>query len=560
MRYMEASTVSAQPSGSLRGWLPQGGSLPAAEWNRRHRALLGCLWLSAIAITLYGAVSSGYDAVHALAHAAGPLMLAAAASITRIGRTARAACVSVGLLTVAALLVHLTGGLIEAHFMFFVVIVALTLYEDWLPFLLAVAYVLVHHGALGTALPQEVYNRPEAWQDPWGWAGIHALFVAMAGAAGIVAWRLNESVRSRMRETQHELAILSETDSLTHLANRRRAMIDLERAFAPGAPESSILVLFDLDGFKAYNDSFGHPAGDALLTRLGQRLAASAGDGMGTYRLGGDEFCVLGPATADDRPAIEAATVAALRDSGQAFAVSASFGSVLIPAEADNASDAMRLADQRMYARKNSSRPTAVDQSKNVLMQALSERHPDLGWHLDNVAKLVEPVAEMLRLTAGETRTLRDAAALHDVGKVAIPDAILNKPEPLDEGERDFIDRHTLIGQRIVAAAPALSGVGRIIRATHERWDGAGYPDGLAGEEIPIEARIIAVCDAYDAMTSERPYSRPRTHEAALAELRRCAGSQFDLSVVEALAAVAPSVQRIGAGTGRADPVAASAS
>jgi two-component system cell cycle response regulator len=187
-----------------------------------------------------------------------------------------------------------------------------------------------------------------------------------------------------------------------------------------------------------------------------------------------------------------------------------------------------------MYANKQSSRPSAVSQSKDVLVQALTERHPELGGHLNEVGELVEPVARQLAMPEDEVQVLRNAAHLHDIGKVAIPDAIMAKPGPLDEAEWEFMRRHTVIGQRIVTAAPVLAGVGELIRSSHERWDGSGYPDGLAGDQTPLGARIIAICDAYDAMTSDRPYRVALSHEDAMAELRRCAGTQFAPDVVAA--------------------------
>src|SRR5262249_38087358 len=131
-----------------------------------------------------------------------------------------------------------------------------------------------------------------------------------------------------------------------------------------------------------------------------------------------------------------------------------------------------------------------------------------------------------------ELEELRLAAELHDVGKLAVPDEILRKAGPLTEEEWAFVERHTLVGQRILAAAPSLARVGEIVRATHERWDGTGYPDGLAGEAIPLAARVISVCDAYTAMTARRPYRLPVTSDAAIEELTRCAGSQFDPELV----------------------------
>jgi diguanylate cyclase (GGDEF)-like protein len=517
--------------------LPRGGSLPEEEWARRHRVLVVALWLNVVVLTGYGVVVGGYSALHNVAHGVSLVTCAVLATSSRFSTKVRSALTSIGLLTAAALLVHLTGGLIEAHFYFFVVIVALTLYEDWLPFLLAVAYVLFHHGVVGTLDPHEVYNRPAGWEHPWLWAGIHAFFVALAGVAAVSAWRLNEDVRDRMRRTQDKLARISETDSLTGLANRRKAMTDLETLFRE-SPDRTALFLFDLNGFKAYNDTFGHPAGDAMLLRLGRRFATAVGDRGTPYRLGGDEFCLLAPCPEDERAPLEAAAAAALSERGQAFAVSAAHGSVLIPDEATTASEAMRAADQRMYANKQSSRPSAISQSKGVLIQALTERNPELGGHLNKVAELVEPVGRKLQVPAEDIQALYSAAQLHDVGKVAIPDAIMSKPGPLDDAEWEFIRRHPVIGQRIVAAAPVLAGVGELIRQSHERWDGGGYPDGCAGEEIGLGARIIAVCDAYDAMTSDRPYRLALTPEDAMAELRRCAGTQFDPAVVTAFEAV----------------------
>ena len=147
-------------------------------------------------------------------------------------------------------------------------------------------------------------------------------------------------------------------------------------------------------------------------------------------------------------------------------------------------------------------------------------------------------------MSTEELDELARASELHDIGKVAIPDAILNKPGPLTEDEWAFMRRHTLIGERILSAAPALRPVASIVRSSHERWDGSGYPDGLAGKETPLGARIIAVCDAYHAMVSERPYRPAMSAGEALAEIRRCSGSQFDPRVVDVLA---EALERVGA-------------
>jgi diguanylate cyclase (GGDEF)-like protein len=361
--------------------------------------------------------------------------------------------------------------------------------------------------------------------------------LALALAVGTIVVIL---VRLRMtfRENEQILGQIrtqAVTDALTGLGNRRRLMDDLSHVLAmPETARPRILIIYDLNGFKRYNDTFGHPAGDSLLQRLGGKLDAVMASRGAAYRLGGDEFCVLS-AEADAPERLLDATVAALSEEGEGFSVTTSFGAVFLPDETDDPSEALRLADQRLYGQKRLSE-LARNRPHEVLLQALSEREPMLLEHSRSVARLSLAVADRLELPEEERSQLRIAAELHDVGKLAIPDAILLKSEPLTDGEWEFLRRHTVIGERIVAATPALRNVGHIVRASHEQWDGRGYPDGLAGHEIPLAARIIAVCDAFKAMTSERPYGRMMSVEDAMAELRRCAGTQFDPGVTAAFA------------------------
>jgi two-component system, cell cycle response regulator len=367
--------------------------------------------------------------------------------------------------------------------------------------------------------------------------GLNLLAVGLAAAALLaVMARLSVTFRENvaMLRTSREEAL---TDALTELGNRRalsrRLDAALEHARETGG--SLVLVLFDLDGFKHYNDTFGHPAGDALLVRLGRSLQAYMGDRGEAFRMGGDEFCAL--FESEVREADVAGAALALSEHGEGFAIGCSYGAIALPREAADAPAALRIADQRMYAQKHAGRMSAGNQSKEVLLRALTERNPELGSHLTGVAALAEATARSLGLRHDEVERVRHAAELHDVGKVAVPDEILDKPGPLDEGEWEFIRRHTVIGERIIAAAPALGGVAALVRSSHERFDGAGYPDRLAGEEIPLGSRIVAVADAFDAMTSTRSYSAAQTPNEALTELRRCAGAQFDPVVVEAFAA-----------------------
>jgi diguanylate cyclase (GGDEF)-like protein len=370
-------------------------------------------------------------------------------------------------------------------------------------------------------------------------SGMNPLAVALAALSLVaVMARLMLTFRENvaMLHTSRGEAL---TDSLTGLGNRRA----LSRELAARLPEADdgqpiVLVLFDLDGFKRYNDTFGHPAGDALLTRLGANLAKYLSGRGSAFRMGGDEFCALFEPGSEIADPIIAGAATALTEHGEGFTVTSSYGSIVLPREAQDATEALRIADQRMYAQKNAGRTSAMRQSKDVLVRALTERSPERFAHLEGVAELAEQTARRLGLGDEEAEQVRHAAELHDIGKVAIPDAILTKPGPLDPREWEFIRRHTLIGERIVAAAPALVPVARLVRSSHERWDGTGYPDKLAEQEIPVGSRVVSVADAFDAMTSERPYSAAVAPALALEELRRNAGAQFDPVVVEAFCAV----------------------
>lgn len=328
----------------------------------------------------------------------------------------------------------------------------------------------------------------------------------------------------------------AQTDALTKLGNRRKLEADLaQRLTSASADCPLVLVLLDLDGFKSYNDTFGHMAGDAILARLGARLAYAVRAHGAAYRLGGDEFCVLAAAHAEELEKLVTASAAALEERGQGFAIRASYGAALLPHEATTLEYALELADERMYAVKKG-RPSHVhDQTRDVLMHIMRAKQPSLEDHSSEVGQLCVRVGRRLGMNAEQLDELMRAAELHDIGKVGIPDAILDKPDALDAAEWELMRAHTLLGERILNAAPALRPVAVLVRASHERWDGKGYPDGLLGTEIPMGARIIAACDAYEAMTTDRSYRPAGDHASACAELRRAAGTQFDPEVVEAL-------------------------
>jgi two-component system cell cycle response regulator len=367
-------------------------------------------------------------------------------------------------------------------------------------------------------------------------ARLNILAVVLATATlGLVIVRLAVTFRENRRlfELTRQEAT---TDALTGLANRRQLLADLERRLGAESPSQTLLMLFDLDGFKSYNDTFGHPAGDALLVRLGSKLAAVPGDGGSVYRLGGDEFCLVAAIGEDEAEPLIDRACEALSERGEGFEIISSFGAVLLPDEATDASQALQTADERLYAQKYSHRGES-ERTMSALLAALAIREPELEAQRADVGTLATDVGRMLGLRRDELDDLERAAQLHDLGMLAVPDEILHKPGPLDEREWAFVREHTIVGERILRAHPALRSVAGIVRASHENWDGSGYPDGLAEVETPLAARIIRACNAYVAMTSERPYRQAFSEDDALNELMRLAGTEYDPTVARVLIA-----------------------
>ena len=499
---------------ALRSRLPRGGELPHEEWDRRHRALTRVLWIIAFGFAV-ASLALGYPLFHTALHVVPLTVVAIISGQDRWPRMVRSLACSFGLLTTAALGVHLAGGRIEAHFSFFVLVVLLTLYEDWTVFVMAVGYVLVHHGLLGMVQPHEVFHDADQFNHPWTWAAIHALFVAATSIAGIVAWRLNEDVRRRMRAVQDELAAVAATDALTGLGNRRRLIVDLEACIQHG---DTTLTLFDLDGFKAYNDTFGHPAGDALLERLGQRLAAAVA-GLGcAYRLGGDEFCVL----------LEASAVRRCSPSPLRPSASAARHSRSAPRSEPSTSDRRGCqrrggapARRQPHVRPEEQRAGLGRQAEQGRAAARARRAPPRpGRPPRRRRRDRRRRGPHAGVDEDEMETIRQAAELHDIGKVAIPDAILTSPA-----------RSTRASGRSCAATRSSASGSSPPRRPWPRSPASCAPATSAGTaratptasratDIPLGARIIAVCDAFDAMVTDRPYSAARNFGEAVDELR----------------------------------------
>jgi len=349
-------------------------------------------------------------------------------------------------------------------------------------------------------------------------------------------------------------------DELTGLFNRRhfeeRLKEEIPRHFRYGN-EFSVLLL-DLDNFKSYNDMHGHPAGDILLSQIGKIIKSSIRDADQAFRYGGDEFAVILPQTAKDDAYVVAERVRGQIAGGmekEAVTVTCSIGLASYPSDGMIPGELITVADTALYYAKRTGGNRVYLSSKILseplddgginarhnglsavyaLASAVEARDPYVYGHSRKVNTLAVVLAEAIGLSPDEVSKVSTAALLHDIGKIGIPDKVLNKKGELNAEDWEAIKAHPKLGANIVGNIPNLVPCVSSILHHHERWDGSGYPKGLKGEEIPIEARILAIADSFDAMTSARPYRPALSHEEAVKELRQGAGIQFDPKLVEA--------------------------
>ena len=361
-------------------------------------------------------------------------------------------------------------------------------------------------------------------------------------------------------------------DDLTGLRNHRALWRELTRRGETTSTEDPIsLVMLDFDMFNAVNERYGHAIGDAVLRRCAAVLRDAAPTPRLAFRYGGEEFVVLVPGDEEDaRMLAEEVRVQISGLNGRLPAVTVSCG----VAQFDEPVEpwiALDRADAALQAAKRTGRnrvvvsgrpqptgnPYLVEELEQetarraalaLAMATLGERDPDTADHSEDVLALCESVGRRLGLGATELEHLMTGAQLHDVGKVAVPSQILNKPGPLTDDEWSVIREHTIIGERILRSVPEMAEVATIVRHSHEHWDGQGYPDGLVGDRIPLASRIILCADAFHAIRSNRPYRSGQPADEAFAELRRCSGTQFDPTVVAALLDVAEDLRKQKAG------------
>jgi diguanylate cyclase (GGDEF)-like protein/PAS domain S-box-containing protein/putative nucleotidyltransferase with HDIG domain len=356
---------------------------------------------------------------------------------------------------------------------------------------------------------------------------------------------------ARLLEKMRELSI---TDEMTGLNNRRHfyEVLEAEIGRTQRYGLSFSVAMLDLDEFKEFNDKYGHTNGDVVLRSLGERLQSSLRKSDVAFRYGGDEFAIILPSTDAasakkivDRIRSEWAEAPKVHNLLIEGRLGFSVGIAQYPENAETADGLVFLADTALYrSKREGGYKTTLVSDLGTLASGAIDRHtldhvyalaatvdardPYTYGHSKRVAAISEMIGKAIRLSQSELAQLRGAALLHDIGKVGVPDSTLGKPGKLTEKEWEVIRKHSAEGARIVGHVKALAALVPIIKHHHEWYDGTGYPDGLKGERIPVGARIISIADAYDTMTTRRPYREPMSREEALGELRRCCGTQFD--------------------------------
>jgi diguanylate cyclase (GGDEF)-like protein/PAS domain S-box-containing protein/putative nucleotidyltransferase with HDIG domain len=337
------------------------------------------------------------------------------------------------------------------------------------------------------------------------------------------------------KKLEKDLTYSSNYDFLTGLYNRRCFEEQMTALDQEGKLPLS-LIMADVNGLKLINDSFGHKEGDQLLAAAARALEAGCGKGDIAARIGGGEFAILMPG-ADGQQAEEAITKISEEIRRKALnhsVLSISFGYASKNDRDDDIHAVYVEAENQMYKQKIYESSSMRSKTIDVIMNSLYEKSQRELSHSKRVGWLCAQVAQEMGFSGDGIKMLELAGLVHDIGKIGVEEKILNKPGALDDSEWDVMKNHPEAGWRILSSVHEFSEIADFILAHHEKWDGTGYPNGLKGEAIPLEARIIAVVDAFDAMTSQRSYRAPMEAEKAVAEIKRCAGSQFDPRVVEA--------------------------
>ncbi|MCF8112150.1 MAG: diguanylate cyclase [Desulfobacteraceae bacterium] len=338
------------------------------------------------------------------------------------------------------------------------------------------------------------------------------------------------------KEAEENLRRMSFRDSMTALYNRNFFEEEMNR-LQDGRYSPIGIIICDLDGLKFINDTLGHQSGDEMLLNIAELLKDNFRASDIIARIGGDEFAILLPGVDHD---IAEKLVRRLRQgvenhnrTNPGLPISLSIGYGVSTQRPVDMQALFREADDKMYRDKLQQEKSSRSAPVQALTKAIEARDFDTEGHSERLKELVVSLARAMDLGEDTVNDLLLLAKFHDLGKVGIPDDILFKPGPLTEQEMMEMKKHSETGYRIAQSVPDLAPIADLILWHHERWDGQGYPQGLQGEEIPLSCRILFIADAYDAMTSDRPYRKAMTASEAVEELRRCAGTQFDPNLVE---------------------------
>lgn len=382
---------------------------------------------------------------------------------------------------------------------------------------------------------------------------------------------LNQMASQRIRVEQ-ALERQAATDRLTGLRSHRSLLEELarevERSLRCDRPVS--VMMMDIDGFRLFNDAYGYQEGDRLLKQVAKALEREfrASDMVGRY--GGDDFMVILPETSRDEAILRANRLleALARERvqpsyGESLPLALSVGIVACPDDSRHREELIAYAAASLAEAKEISGSALVVSCRepgetvarerspfgvlDALVRAVDKKDRYTRRHSQQNAEFAVELGKRMGLTEAAVSALRVAGLLHDVGKIGVPDDILKKPGPLSDEERELMREHVVLSNLIVHGIPNLEDTSDAVYCHHERWDGAGYPRGLKGEEVPIAGRIMALVDAYSAMILDRPYRKALTHAEAVAELRRNAGTQFDADLVELFINLLESPQRIAA-------------
>jgi len=384
-----------------------------------------------------------------------------------------------------------------------------------------------------SGIPYELELETVVADGKHGWVWVRGEAVRSPDGNITGLWGAAQDITER-KKTERELLYLSNHDHLTGLHNRRffeEALMRLDtRANLPLS-----IIMCDVNGLKLVNDSFGHDAGDLFLKKAAEIITRACRSEDIIARMGGDEFVIVLPRTTEEETEQIANLMKefALKEKVANIELSISFGYETKTKDTQSIVEVIANAENHMYRHKLYERASIRSKTIDLIMNTLFEKSNREAMHSSRVSNICQAIASKMNFSKDAINQMRIAGLIHDIGKIGVDETILNKPGRLTLDERRDIERHPEIGWKILSSTTEFSELAQFVLNHHENWDGSGYPNGLKEEAIQLEARIISVADSYDAMTSERSYRTGMSREAAIEELKKCSGTQFDPEIVD---------------------------